>query len=111
MMCPKEGKPFYYGKNYEKIYSIPEFTVPEDLRSYLEGRGRHFFAYLRSITDYSERTEVDLEEFLENYPEWQEVLNDEAYDEDWTQDDHMKFADLLEYLQELPYSFNIGWSY
>lgn len=110
MMCPLKGKPFYYGKNLEKIYEIPEFTVPEHLRHYLVGRGSHFFAYLRFL-DYSERTDVDLEEFLENYPEWREVQQDDSYDEDWTQENHNTFAELLEYLYELPCPFSICWSY
>lgn len=110
MMCPIKGKPFYYGKNLEKIYEILDFSVPEDIRSYLVGRGHHFFAYLRFL-DYSEQTEVDLEPFLENYPEWREILEDEAYESYWTQEDHNKFAELLEYLHELPYPFSISWSY
>lgn len=110
MMCPETGKPFYYGKNFEKVYEVPEFTIPEPLRKYLVGRGRHFFPYIHPL-NARDRMEADLEEFLENYPEWREVVEDEYYDESWTMEDHDTFADLLEYLHTLPCSFSVSWSY
>lgn len=110
MMCPQTGSPYYFGPNLTKMYGVPTFVIPEHLRPYLQGRGHHFFAYLRFL-EYSEREEVDLVEFLENYPEWKDVQTDDSYDEDWTQEDHNKFASLLEYLHALGYPFSIGWSY
>ena len=110
MMCPETGKPYYFGPKLEKIYGVPEFVIPKNLRDYLQGRGHHFFAYLRFL-DYSERTEVDLAEFLENYPEWEEVLNDESYEDYWSEEDHVNFKNLLNYLKNLGYPFTLSWSY
>lgn len=110
LICPKTGKPYYFDHNLEKIYDLPDFIIPKHLRPYLQGRGPQFHVYLQNLNTEGQ-TEVDLEEFLENYPEWKEVFNDEAYDNTWTQEDHNTFADLLEYLHTLSYPFRISWSY
>ena len=110
MMCPETGKPFYFGDTFQKIYTIPEFTVPENLREYLQGRGHQFHAY---ITEFPrDVTEIDLELFLEEFPSWEAVLNDPSYDKYyWTHKDHMKFEELLKYLATLGYPFSVSWSY
>lgn len=110
LMCPQKGKPYYFGPNLEKVYDLPDFTIPQHLHPYLQGRGPQFLAYLQNLNT-DEQREVDLEEFLENYPEWKDVANDEDYDTAWTQEDHNTFADLLEYLHRLSYPFRISWSY
>lgn len=109
MMCPKTGKPYYFDTNFEKVYGLEDFTIPDHLRPYLMGRGRQFHAYIES----HEQSEVDVDTFLECYPSWDDVKDHALYQShmDWEKEDHEKFKELLEYLQFLRYPFSVSWSY
>ncbi len=107
------GKPFYYGKNLEKIYDLPTIEIPPELKKYLYGRGNHFHVY----TDKFNRKNiyhVSLYTFLEKYPSWKRFTESDYYEEenpDWTHDDHKNFKRLLQFLEKQPVGFTVSWSY
>lgn len=116
-MCSSSGKPYYFKRNretklIEKKYDFPDFIVPEALCKYLVGRGHLFHAYTEYFND-QERYCVPLEEFLERYPSWEEVVDHENYSDEggWTEDDHLGFLDLLKWCSKQDVSFEVSWSY
>ena len=115
-MCPETGKPFYYSsEHFEKVYTLPPIEVPEDLRRYLEGRGRHFHAYTDTFNDQLV-FETTIERFVEEYPSWEDLMVSDEYREDildceWTEEDHNTFLKLLKWCMHQPVCFRISWSY
>ena len=116
-MCPKTGKPFYYGykketNNYEKIYELPTLVVPETIREYLVGRGHIFHAYTEFFNE-NDVYDVSVEDFLEHYPSWEEVVEHSSYEDDccWTDEDHEGFKQLLEWCMKQTVAFRVNWSY
>ncbi len=113
MMDEGTGKPFYFGKDLQKIYELPSIDIPQELKKYLYGRGSHFHVY----TDKFNRKNiyhVSLETFLDKYPSWKRFKESDYYDEehlDWTRDDHKNFKKLLQFLEEQPVQFTVSWSY
>lgn len=113
-MCPKSGRPYYYGKNFEAVYDLPDIIVPEKMCEYLEGRGKIFHAYTE-IFNNENRFDVDVEEFLESYPDWDDVKESSYYDKDdtyWLREDHLGFKRLLEWCRDQHgVFFRVSWSY
>lgn len=114
-MCPETGKPFHYGPKLEKVYTLPEFTIPQHLHKYLKGRGSQFLAYVHEFT-LADQSSVDVNEFLNEYPLWEQITSSEWYDETWeeywTEKEHNEFRELLVYLNEsLDCQFTVEWSY
>ncbi len=113
MMDDGTGKPFYYGKNAEKIYELPVVEIPEELRKYLYGRG-HFFHVYTDKFNRKDIFQVSVSAFLERYPSWRKFQDSDYYDEehpDWTHDDHKNFKKLLKLLEETTPGFSVSWSY
>lgn len=110
-MCPETGKPYYYDEDLKKVYDFPDFQIPEDLRKYLQGRGHFFHAYADHFEEEGLGFEVEVCEFLDCFPDWEQVKEHTQYDESWTQEDHDRFKELLECLESLPASFSVSWSY
>ncbi len=117
LMCPGSGKPFYYKYNKEtkvvdKIYEYPNLDVPGKMCEYLEGRGHIFHAYTHMFNE-KEVYNVSVEEFLEEYPTWEDVLESDHYDKYgyWCEEDHEGFKRLLEWCCEQDVSFRVTWSY
>lgn len=115
MMCPEAGKPYYYtydkeAKQITKVYEVPHFSVPDELRRYLVGRGHHFHAY---TDEWNEKDifDIDVESFLESYPDWDDVLEHSSYDSGWTFEDHRGFKRLLKWCTKQEPSFRLTWSY
>ena len=54
---------------------------------YLEGRGKIFHVYTE-IFNNENRFDVDVEEFLESYPDWDDVKESPYYDKDNTKGRH-----------------------
>jgi len=112
---PKTGLPFVYSinhpteKDYTMIPYVPsEYEVPEEHCPYLRQRGHHFHFYIGSFTD---RTSIDVEEFLNEYPKWQDVvasMGDTDYG--WTEEDHDGFKSALLWLSSKQV-FQVEWSY
>lgn len=116
-MCPKTGKPFYYKFNQEKritekCYELPSIVVPAKMCEYLVGRGHIFQAYTEYFND-REMYDVSVEDFLEQYPSWDEVLEHSSYDDEygWIEEDHEGFKRLLEWCTRQGICFRVSWSY
>ncbi len=113
LMDDGTGKPYYYGKNAEKIYELPNIEIPKELQKYLYGRGSHFHVY----TDKFNRKdifEVNVRTFLERFPSWHRFEESDYYEDDpdaWTREDHKNFKKLLKLLADLPIGFTVSWSY
>lgn len=110
---PKTGLPFVWGENSSRKPYVPsEFEVPERYRKWIEQRGRVFHFYITALDKYGYSTDVYT--FLDNYPDWDEVLKDmgpdnEEYDY-WTESDHDDFREALEWFRAKEY-FMVEWSY
>jgi hypothetical protein len=109
---PKTGLPFIWGEdNVRKPFVPSEFQVPEKYRKWIEQRGRVFHFYINGI---SETSSVDIYTFLENYPDWYEVLENMGSDRDnydyWTKSHHDDFKEALIWFNEKKH-FIIEWSY
>ena len=114
-LCPTTGKPFHYRTNpetglLERCYDIPTISVPENLREYLEGRGKHFHAYTDMFTE-NDQSEIFVEQFLDKYPPWETVCASNFYDESWTQEDHLAFKSLLKWCAMQSVPFLVSWSF
>jgi hypothetical protein len=116
-MCPASGKPFYYRRNpetktIEKCYEIPDITVPVKMCEYLVGRGPIFYAYTQQFNE-QERYNISADEFLEEYPSWETIVDSEYYNDEgcWIQEDHKGFKRLLEWCTEQDVPFRVCWSY
>ena len=112
-MCTETGKPCYYGKDengfYQRFYTLPNITVPEDLREYLTGRGRHFHTYTRNA-ELQWGLSASVNFLLEKYPSWEEVKreNEGTW---WTEKDHEGFKKLLQWCDMQDVFFMVTWSY
>jgi hypothetical protein len=116
-MCPVTGKPYFFKyneerKQLEKVYGFPDFTVPEDLRNYLQYRGHFFHAYCDTLENDG-GTRCSVEEFLESYPSWDDVKEVLKCDdvEYWTVKDHNAFRRLLKWCLQQDCYFTVSWSY
>lgn len=98
------GKPFFYD----------EITIPEKLRSYAQLRGKFLHAYTE-VFNYEERYEVDVYGFLEQYPKWSDIMENEHYKDYckdyWYETDHDQFRELLTWCKESKVEFYVTWSY
>jgi hypothetical protein len=111
-MCPNEGKPYYYSRDdFKKLYDISPIVVPTHLRKYVELRGHFLHAYTRHFNE-QDRFVVEVCEFLEDFPSWEDVVADDSYSiYDWEEKDHTLFKELLEWCQAQNVFFNVNWSY
>lgn len=118
-LCPKTGKPFYYGVNPEtkrmdKIYGVPELEIPEELRKSLVLRGHFLHVYTDYFND-NDVYDVSANVFLEHFPSWEEFLESEWYSEEdpdaWTKKDHKNLKKLVKFLCKQPIQFMVSWSY
>lgn len=109
-MCPETGKPYHYGKGLEHVYEIPTLNPPKELIRYFRERGHVFHAYTEFFNQ-EEKYNVYVEQFLEEYPCWDDVKEHSCYDDYWTEKDHNNFKKLLEWCLEQPVTFRITWSY
>ena len=120
MMCSITGKPFYHGAHPETgafaaVYGYPDAIVPEELRKYLMGRGRHFVAYTRQVEFDDLGLNVSVDQFLERYPSWEEVYQSDEVSEEtldsWNEENHNAFKKLLEWCLESGFDYRVSWSY
>ena len=116
-MCPETGKPYYLKRNKEtktidKVYDRPDIEVPAKMCEYLVERGHIFHAY---TGDFNEREvyDVSVDEFLEKYPSWEQVMEDPSYSDEgfWIEEDHLGFKQTLEWCLKQEVSFRVSWSY
>lgn len=110
MMCPVTGKPYYFTSDLKKEFDISSVSVPEHLRYYLEQRGKYLHEYT-SYFNYNNEYEKSVYDFLEKFPDWKDICNSEYFGDYWTEDDHKKFKELLEFCKKSRASFRVTWSY
>lgn len=117
LMCPETGKPYYYGTtpqtgSFDRMYGIPDVKVPVDLKKYLGMRGSFFHHYTQGFEEKGLGYSVEVEQFLDDYPSWDDILdsNDDIPDY-WSKDDHTGFKQLLEWCRSSGLNFNVRWSY
>jgi hypothetical protein len=110
-VCNETGKLFFYTDQYIKNYSIPTILVPEEYRRFLKQRGHHLGLYTSKVTDeYS----TSVENFLDKFPEWSEILEDadyEEYEDIWKEEDHDLFKNALDWLTTQEIGFIVSWDF
>ena len=106
-MSPITGRPYHYGEG-RKVDGLPDLHVPEHLRPYMQGRGPIFHAYTHIFNEES-RFNVDVVEFLEHFPSWKYVQDDD--NDYWSEKDHCLFKELLEWCARQSVEFRVDWSY
>lgn len=105
-VCKETGKPFYYGKNFTKIYDLSTVEeVPIKFRRFLDEQGnKHFPLYMRD--DHY----IDLaEHVLDSFPSWpnvEECLPEEAKPW-WKEEDHNLFKEAMRWFAL--HSFVVHW--
>ena len=110
---PKSGLPFVWGPDFiQKPYVPSEHIVPEKYRKWVHERGHQFHAYIKNFS--SDTYCVSACTFLDNYPDWDDVLKEiggNAEYSDWTKSDHDDFKEALEWFSKEPSQFRVEWSY
>ena len=97
-----------------RVYELPSIEVPEKYRRYLVGRGHLFHAYTECFNE-RDVFETSTEEFLAEYPSWEEVMDHEEFRDDiptfWNEEDHNGFKQLLEWCNQQEAMYRVTWSY
>ena len=98
-LCQETGKPYYYGKDFTKIYDLSGVEpVPEKYRRFLYDGYTGLCIYQNYMRDdhYIDSAEA----VFDNFPDWEEVedcLSDEAK-KHWTKEDHDLFYEAISWL-------------
>ena len=134
MLDEETGLPIVWSQNPfgTNNYNPIEYIVPKEYRKYLHQRGSHFQEYVGEFEGCS----VDVKEFLESYPKWEDVCihvsepihaaipesaisnhvrglipNSVCIDSDtWSEAEHDSFRKALEWFSSKD-CFMIEWSY
>ena len=104
------GMPYVYGPNAMRVpYDPITFKIPEPFRKLVAQRGPHWHEYIKPY-DSDWEFEASVEDFLENYPEWNMVFEGLEDDYSWTEKDHDTFKAALIWLASKG-CFYVSWSY
>ena len=116
-LCPETGKPFYYTssaeKGFYKEYTLPELNIPEAHKRFVQQRGPIFHVYT-GMFSFNDIFTVDIQKLLDEFPDWEEVLSSDYYDENddgWSEEDHNEFREALTWFNQQNVSFQASWSY
>lgn len=116
-MDPTSGKPFFYDTKEDGLtfrnYQLASIEIPEEHREFLQGRGSIFHAYTREFS-YNDIFSVKIDELLDEFPDWDEVLESDDCDENretWTEENHNRFKAALTWFSEQKQSFQATWCY
>ena len=117
-VCEKTGKLFYYGNdstgNFVRVYDPINIEVPEEHRAEMVQRGRILHVYTDEFND-RDIFNVDIWDFLENFPSWKAVRDwMSKYEwslDDWNEEKHKKFKAALEWCSTTQFPFRVSWSY
>jgi len=110
-ICEETGRLFYFGRKGEKVYDIPPRIVPEEHRDFVKMRGHHFGIYTRLVTD---DMSTSAENFVDKYPCWDDVTEDNDYEEYsnyWNEEMHDKLYAALKWFSEQQLCYMISWDY
>jgi len=110
-VCQATGRPYFIGKNGAKVFDLAQITgVPQEFRRFMQLRGSVFYEYTRSFGEHE--TIVDAVMFLDGFPQWDEVEQDEGDSTLWTSHDHNKFYAAMEWFANTPGpNYLVSWSY
>jgi len=107
-MCPISGLPVIHSKIYdEQFINIKDYVIPEKFRKWCSYKGTQFHAYILEL-DNEHHTSMNVKSFLDNFPEWEDIK--ENFGNEWTEEDHNEFKEVVEYLAERP-GYVLSWSY
>lgn len=108
LMSPSTGKPIIHSKIYEEqSININDYIIPEKFRKWCKCRGTQFHAYILEL-DNEHHTSINVKSFLDNFPEWEDIK--ENFSDEWTEDDHNEFREVIEYLAERP-GYVLSWNH
>jgi len=117
-ICAETGKPYYLAtveSDIKKVYGIPDITVPPPFRPFLQQFGSFFHAYTTSriSEEYSHITSMSTLAFLDQYPDWSDVVIDPKYEKEcgWTKKEHDEFKKALEWFSHQHIDYTVNWSY
>jgi hypothetical protein len=110
---PQTGLPIvnYYtndGSIEQKPFVPIDCKIPEKYTKYIEQHGHHFHSYLRAFVTNSYKCSID--EFIENYPSWDQLKDDNEYlEDDWSHSDHLDYRDFMVWMKNSSYEFELEW--
>jgi hypothetical protein len=107
-VCHETGKLFFYRNDLTKDYTIPTIVVPEEYRRFIKQRGYHLRLYTSRVTD---ELSTSVENFLDKFPDWPEILEDEDYQDFWKESDHNLFKETLAWLAKQEIGFIVSWDF
>jgi hypothetical protein len=107
-MCQETGRHYFLRKNGVKEFDLTRIpVVPEEFRRFIQLRGSVLYEYTRSFPIHE--TTVDAMMFLERFPPWMEIEQDEG--DSWTSLDHNKFFAAIEWFAYGDATYLVSWSY
>jgi hypothetical protein len=117
-ICPYTGQAYIYGKDKNNIilkeYDLKLPIVPEKYWSYIEMRGKIFYAYTQIFNEQNIYT-TSTEDLLEAFPSWDYVKESEWYvDYDksaWNEENHNLLKECLVWFSSQSISSSVSWSY
>jgi hypothetical protein len=98
-LCRVTGTPFYYN-NFEVKYGTLTVTVPEEYRRFLYEKNS---AYRQYMVDDQQCSFVD--DICEQFPSWEDVLNQLPENIDWDENDHNLFYEAVKWFSSQPEKF------
>jgi hypothetical protein len=104
-ICKDTGRHFYYS-GLDKIYDIPQ-SVPQEHREFVRAKGRIFRIYTNLVTD---DMSTSVENFVDKYPEWSDIVEDGDYETSWSEEMHTKFYAALKWFSEQKVCYVISWN-
>jgi hypothetical protein len=106
-ICKESGR-HYFDTGTQKKYNMPQ-PVPEIYRDFARISGDHFKIYTSLVTD---ETQTSVANFLDKYPDWSELLEADdftVYVELWTETDHNRFREALQWFNTQKIAYTISW--
>ena len=109
-VCQETGRHYFLRKNGVKEFDVTQLpVVPEEFRRFLHLRGHVLYEYTRSFP--INETTVDAMMFLERFPPWDEVEQDDGDSTVWTSLDHTKFFSAIEWFAYSEATYLVNWTY
>ena len=109
-LCPETGEAFVGYYRSQVPYEAEKHRIPVTFRKYLHGRGRFFLDYMPMGANgeiFSEFVDV----WYNQFPCWGEIEEEEAVANEWTEEDHNNFKDLLKWFIDNGLDAVVSWSY
>ena len=105
-ICKDTGRHFYYGRAQDELYTMPK-PIPEPYREFVQMRRKIYRIYAQLVTD---EICTCVDNFVDKFPEWSDIIADSEFDESWTEDMHNRFYNALKWFSEQEICYMISWS-